>query len=175
MIDFCNYLGVQQSLVTTLSSTPLTPALRLLTAHWSLGRALGEHLNPLLAQHYGLELRAYLILSGVARGVTYPSDLADRFGLPRDTTSRALQTLLKKGLITKRIDPDDSRRIQQNVTPAGEALLAEVRATLETLLEPLLQDFEPEALEIFFRTSETLKAQLTERLGKSRDSVIQSR
>ena len=158
--------------MTTLPLPQPSPALRFLTAHWALSRALGEHLNPLLAHSYGLELRTYLILSGIARGIAYPSDLAARLNLPRDTTSRALQTLLKKGLITKHIDPDDSRRIQQSVTPAGDALLAEVRATLESILEPLLHELEPGALEHFFTTTETLRAQLTERPSEPRDTVI---
>lgn len=152
-----------------------TPAFRFLAAHWGLGRVLGEHLNPLLEQTNDLELRAFLILSAIARGTTYPSDLADRLSLPRDTTSRTLGTLLKKGLIAKQIDPDDSRRIRLSVTPPGDALLHEARRTLEGALEPLLQRFEPAALETFLTTTETLKTQLAESLGDQRVAPVSSR
>lgn len=175
MIDICNYLDVQLFFVTTLSTSQATPALRFLTAHWGLGRALAEHLEPLLTRTYDLELRAYLVLSSVSRGIVYPSDLADRLSLPRDTTSRLLQILLKKGLITKRIDPDDSRRIQQSVTLAGETLLREARATLETILEPLLDDLGADSLEHFLTTTETLRSQIAQTLGERCAASIPTR
>ncbi len=157
--------------MATLSPPP-SLSLRFLTTHWGLSRALGEHLSPRLVAAHGLELRAYLILGAIDRGVIYPSDLALRLGLPRDATSRLLHPLLKQNLITRQIDPDDSRRVRLNVTADGVDLLGRVRATLEGELEPLLRELDEAALEQFLNTTETLRHNLSARPGDVRAPTI---
>ncbi len=117
-------------------------------------------MNPLLETTHGLSYRDFLVLAAISRGVQYPTELADRLRLPKDTTSRILQTLLQAGLIERAIDTSDSRRTRLETTLAGTTLHAEVRGSIEGLLEPFLAGL-GDAQEQFLGLLETLSDQLT--------------
>lgn len=115
-----------------------SPTNRFLTAHWRIGRAFNEYLNGLLLERYDLNLKDFLVLAAIDRGAAYPSEVSERLKLPRDMTSRILQTLLKAGLVTRSIDEQDSRRTRLRATEAGRVLHQDVHSELEKLLGPLL-------------------------------------
>ncbi len=50
---------------------------------------------------------------------TSPSDLADRLGLSRGALSARLSPLEDDGLLVRRVDPDDRRRVHVTLTDAG--------------------------------------------------------
>lgn len=160
----------------TAAPARASPALRFLAAHWRIGRVLAEHLNPLLSRTYGLELRDYLVLSTVHKGISYPTELAERLKLPKDMTSRTLQTLLRGGYLERTIDVHDSRRTRLTVTDSGRTLLTQVVTTLEHALEPLLGGLETDAREQLpheqlpqeqlLSTVETFTDQLQHQLGE---------
>ena len=56
------------------------------------------------------------------------SELARLEGVSAPTMSRALVALDERGVIHRSIDPNDARSTLVQVTPAGHALLAQVRA-----------------------------------------------
>ena len=139
---------------------PISTASRFFVAHWRIGRAVHDYVSPLLEEAHGLSYRDFLVLAAISRGVRYPTELADRLRLPKDTTSRILQTLLQGGLIERAIDTSDSRRTRLETTPAGNTLHTEVRGSIEGLLEPFLAGL-GDAQEQFLGLLETLSDQLT--------------
>ena len=138
-----------------MPSDPPAPAHRLFVQLWRLSRALRQQLEPILAERYGLELRDYLILGALHRGVSYPTELAEYLGLSKDMVSRQLQALLQTGLVRRSIDPDDSRRTRLELTPAGAAKRREARQGVAETLGPMLERLGPEPAEQLLASLET--------------------
>ncbi len=140
---------------------PSSAASRFFAAHWRIGRAVHDYVNPLLETTHGLSYRDFLVLTAVTKGVRYPTELAERLRLPKDTTSRILQTLLQAGLVERAIDTVDSRRTRLEATPTGQTLHAEVKQSVEEMLGPLLESLGSARQEQFLALLETLSDQLT--------------
>ncbi len=148
------------------SDTPppaLSPTARFLTAHWRIGRAFNEYLSGLLLERYDLAFKDFLVLATIDRGAAYPSDVSKRLKLPKDMTSRTLQTLLTAGFIDRAIDAQDSRRTRLETTKAGRALHQDVQTQLEGLLEPLLAQLTMES-EPFLASFDSLSDLLSQNL-----------
>lgn len=136
MIWIYNFSDMQYDTTTPIPNASATS--RFLTAHWRIGRTVNEHLNGLLLERYDLNLKDFLVLATIDRGAAYPTEVSERLKLPKDMTSRILQTLLKAGFIERAIDDKDSRRTRLETTQAGRTVHQEVHAQMENLLEPLL-------------------------------------
>ncbi len=118
----------------------VSPAFTFLVSLHRAGRALGATLGSTLEQHFDLELRDFLALSMIRRGVRFPSELADGLEVPRDTASRIVHKLLERGLIDRSIDRDDSRRTLLGITEHGLSTRTAVKAAIERTITPLLDD-----------------------------------
>ncbi|HEY8666889.1 MAG TPA: MarR family winged helix-turn-helix transcriptional regulator [Tepidisphaeraceae bacterium] len=75
------------------------------------------------------------------------SDVAEHIGLTLPTMSKMIDALVARGLMTRRLDAADRRRVQLALTPHGQSFLAAVRqeaqqhlaATMEKLTPPQRQ------------------------------------
>ena len=80
------------------------------------------------------------LLHGQPQGLR-PSELAERMARDRARTSRTITALTAKGLIERSPLPNDRRRVHVCLTPAGQALYAQlmpqVRAVNARILEAL--------------------------------------
>lgn len=146
---------------------PPSTASRFFTAHWRIGRAVHEHVTPLLEKTYGLGYKDFLVLAAIDRGVHYPTELSERLMLPKDMTSRAVQTLLKAGLAVRAIDARDSRRTRLETTARGRDVHSEVHRSVERLLEPLLARLGKDRSETLLTSLETLNDLLTDAAGET--------
>jgi len=87
----------------------------------------GAPVVRLLEGRYGIARREWRLLAVLGtRGALSPSALADEAQLDRPRTSRAIGTLLKKGLLARGVQRGDARRAQVALTATGHALYAEV-------------------------------------------------
>lgn len=141
---------------------PPSPAFRFFVQFHRTGRALGATLGRMLERGYDLELRDYLALSMLRRGVRFPSELADGLELPRDTASRIVAKLLDRGLIDRAIDPDDSRRTLLRVTDLGQATRTAIKADIERTIAPLLDDLGEDTRECLTGALERFSQRLLE-------------
>ncbi|HEV2711357.1 MAG TPA: MarR family transcriptional regulator [Edaphobacter sp.] len=66
------------------------------------------------------------------RGVK-PSELAATFQTTRGNVSQCLSSLEAKGLVRRRIDPDDARALQMTLQPAGKKRAARVVGILHRM------------------------------------------
>jgi DNA-binding MarR family transcriptional regulator len=65
------------------------------------------------------------------RGAIKPSELAEAFQTTRGNVSHCISSLEAKGLVERRIDPEDARGLQLVLRPAGRKRAARVAGILD--------------------------------------------
>lgn len=80
----------------------------------------------------------------VREGALRLNELAVRLYLGKSTTSRVVDALLRKGYVERRTDPDDSRAVRLEATPAGRELHDRIEEDLLAETRGLLRGFGPE-------------------------------
>ncbi|MFY1670312.1 MarR family winged helix-turn-helix transcriptional regulator [Plantactinospora sp. WMMB334] len=85
-------------------------------------------------------------LAGPASGC-HAKELADRSGLDPSTVSRAVATLVARGLVVRQADPADRRASLLAVTDHGRGALAEARDWYGDLLGRALAGWRPAEIE----------------------------
>jgi DNA-binding MarR family transcriptional regulator len=88
--------------------------------------------------------QCYALETLVEQGPMRLSELTERLFLDKSTTSRVVQTLIKKGYVEQRDDPSDRRAIALSATRAGRQLCARITADLVKQQKELLIDLDPD-------------------------------
>lgn len=134
------------------SDEVLTQTFRFFVAYWRSSRTLRGHLEPLLEERFGLELKDYLVLGSIYRGCHYPTELADLLGMPKDMTSRIIQKLLRKSLIVRSIDEQDSRKTLLVINTKGTEIRNQIRESIQNTIQPVLEQLGHEQTETLIQT-----------------------
>ncbi|GHF52144.1 MarR family winged helix-turn-helix transcriptional regulator [Deinococcus metalli] len=121
----------------------------LMSAWWAATQAMKRHVAPMLAREHGLEFKDFVALSAIESGANYPGLICGRLTMTPSTVSRVIDDLVKGGLIVRRLDDADSRRVQLHLTPAGEDVLRATRQTMHAVLQRGLSGL-PEAQVLAF-------------------------
>lgn len=128
-------------------------------------RALARLARALERSSGDLNLAHYRVLSAIADGDERASRVADRLALGKPTVSAAVESLCRRGLLSREDAAEDRRAATLSLTPAGEAALAEVeRGMVERIDEFLART--PDAAQVV----ESLG-----RLGEALDEVAAER
>jgi long-chain acyl-CoA synthetase len=80
----------------------------------------------------------YRILMFLADGSAQASMMADHLTVSRPSVTAVVDGLVARGLVNRRHDEQDRRRVRHTITAAGEDLLAQADATLEQALDEIL-------------------------------------
>lgn len=88
---------------------------------------------------------------------------ADRLDVQPITLCRMVDRMEDSGMIERRPDPDDRRARQLYLTPRSRALIAELRGTVDTLLEDMLAGVSAHDREIFIKLLTRIGENLTAR------------
>jgi DNA-binding MarR family transcriptional regulator len=128
-------------------------------------RALARLARALERSSGDLNLAHYRVLSAIADGDERASRVADRLTLGKPTVSAAVESLCKRGLLSREDAAEDRRAATLTLTPAGEAALAEVERGMVERIDEFL-DRTPDAA----RVVESLG-----QLGKAIDEVAKER
>ena len=81
---------------------------------------------------------AYRLLSYLSTGRTAATVLAEKLAVSRPTVTATTSWLVSRGLCTKRVDPDDGRRVAIEMTNRGvQALVKADKLVAERLVEVL--------------------------------------
>jgi DNA-binding MarR family transcriptional regulator len=113
-----------------------------------------------LRQEAGVDLSPTLTaaLATISRhGPLTPSELAARERVQRPTATRLLARLEAPGLVVRTADPEDRRSALVSVTPAGDALLAELRTRKDAYLARRLRALSAEDRATLRRASDILE------------------
>jgi DNA-binding MarR family transcriptional regulator len=140
---------------TTSTRTDLATRLRLGITRTArrLRQEAGSDLSPTLTA----------ALATIARhGPLTPSELAERERVQRPTATKLLARLEAPGLVVRTADPADKRSSLVAISPAGLALLAEVRTRKDAYLARRLRALSPEDRATLRRATEILEAMLDE-------------
>ena len=71
----------------------------------------------------GLSLPQYRVLAFLDEGDAAPSDLAGRLSVSRPSITALMDGLVTRGLVERRPDPDDGRRVSHHLTEDGRSTL----------------------------------------------------
>jgi DNA-binding MarR family transcriptional regulator len=124
-----------------------------------LNKAMARRLSPRLAAH-GLDFATFMLLKKIDQGMVHPSALAGAFQMPPSLISRHVDRLVELGLVERRLDPVDLRRIRLALRPPAAALLADAGRTVRDLIAPLLGQLPVPQREQFLETLAVLAGRL---------------
>jgi DNA-binding MarR family transcriptional regulator len=140
----------------TSTRTDLATRLRLavVRTHRRLRQEAGADLSPTLLAALGTISR---------HGPLTPSELAERERIQRPTATRLLGRLEEPGYVARTPDPHDGRSSLVALTPAGRALLEDVRHRKDAYLARRLRTLSTEDRATLRRASEILERLVEER------------
>ena len=84
-----------------------------------------------------LSLPQYRILIFLDVRTAVASSLADQSAVTRPSVTAVVDGLVSRGLVERRSDPEDRRRVEHLLTPAGRKLLASADKVLDAKLAEL--------------------------------------
>ena len=100
-------------------------------------RALARMARLLERSSGDLNLAHYRVLAAVADGDERASRVADRLALGKPTVSAAVESLCKRGLLSREDAAEDRRAATLTLTAAGKAALIEVERGMLERIEDL--------------------------------------
>lgn len=110
----------------------------LIDAFWesipSVWRQTRTKLRAIAAERFGLTVEQFQVLRRIRKGMDTVSMLAEEGRLSRSQASRAVDALVRRGLVTRLTDARDRRQIRLSLTPQGEAVLSTIYAEAEVWL-----------------------------------------
>lgn len=107
-----------------------------------LNKAMARRMQPRLAAH-GLDFPSFMLLRRIEQGEVHPSSLAAAFRIKPSLVSRHIDRLVELGLIERRLDAADQRRIRLVQLPAAAAVLADAGRAVRDLIGPVLAELPP--------------------------------
>jgi len=122
-----------------MSNPSLSSVISLLRAHARIEEQFGHSLGSV----HGLALKELLLLMHLERAPkTRLSriDLAKRLHVSASTVTRMTAPLEKLGTVSRQADARDARLAYVVLTPSGQKLVANARATLERMAGDLFKD-----------------------------------
>ncbi len=117
---------------------------------------LGEPFLFDLWRSSGFSLAQARVLRAVARGHASAGALAQAVSLPASSLSRILERLEERGLVVRRVDARDRRRILIETTDAGRTVLQSLPSFLQTELVRRVDAMSEEERQAFLRGVEAL-------------------
>ena len=121
------------------SGYSLGKSLELLEHLWRVDHAM-QRVSTRMAREIGVTGQQRLVIRCIGRypGLT-ASQLAALLHVDRGTVSAALNRLEDRGLVERRSDPLDKRRVTLGLTPEGRELDQPSEHTIESTVEQLLK------------------------------------
>ena len=103
---------------------------------FTFGQAIKSKIVPVLERHHNADFFDFMVLNLIDEGNIHPGAIAEKIVVQPSKISRVLEDLVKRGLVKRSLDAEDSRRVRLELTVEGEKVLREVYVTIRTILEP---------------------------------------
>jgi long-chain acyl-CoA synthetase len=85
-----------------------------------------------------LSVAQYRFLTCIDEGTAESGALADRLVVTRPSVTAVADVLVTRGLVERKHEEDDRRRVSHSLTPSGREALAEADAAVEARLDRIL-------------------------------------
>lgn len=85
-----------------------------------------SHLRAVAAEEFGMTVEQFHSLRLIRRGYRTASEIAQAKQISRPAVSQAVETLVQKGLISRRQSQDDRRYVQLELTEEGARTLDQI-------------------------------------------------
>lgn len=143
----------------------------LLYVLWQLQARAGATVVRVCESEFGITRREWRLLAHLAphEGVL-SSQLAERTGLDRARTSRALTTLAQKRLVQRTPRPGDRREVMIHLTEEGRALHAALLPRVAAANRALLDALSPDEVRVLDGLLQRLQAQAERLAAAARDA-----
>lgn len=105
-----------------------------------------EDFRPMLAAHDMTEQQWRVIRILAEQGMLDASELADKAFILAPSLTRIIRTLEERGLITRRKDENDARRVLLHITPVGLSIIEQIAPESSAIYDALEQKFGIEKL-----------------------------
>jgi long-chain acyl-CoA synthetase len=92
-----------------------------------------------------LSLPQYRIMTFLDDGASVASKLADHLAVSRPSVTAVVDGLVARGLVERRHDDDDRRRVGHTLTPAGRQLLEAADRSVDSRLREIAGHLDDEA------------------------------
>ncbi|MCE1252172.1 MAG: MarR family transcriptional regulator [Anaerolineae bacterium] len=106
---------------------------------------------------FGITVEQFHVLRHIRKGKKTVSELAEVKQISSSAISQVVDALVEKDLITRKASAEDRRRINLELTPAGDALLSAIFERNHEWMAAYLQNLSDEELETINRSMEILK------------------
>lgn len=124
-----------------------------------------QHIMPKVLGQLDLEFKDFLALVAIDDGAIFPKLICSRLATNPSDISRILEKLEEKQLVTRALDPEDSRRIRVVLTTHGLATLEHKRLAMAEHILKAVENMPANELERFASTmkhlTDGIKAQFT--------------
>jgi len=140
----------------TSTPDPSNHSARVMAAMWKAGQVMKNHVAPMLEREHGVEFKHFVVLERIEGGAIYPRQLALSMMIAPSHISRMLEELSGFELISRSLDPVDSRRTRLVITEKGGQVLEATRATMSAIVGRALEGLEPGEADTFTHGLERL-------------------
>jgi len=121
---------------------------------WGYIRA---HIRAMATENFDISVEQFHILRFIRRGYGSVSSLASARNISRPAVSQGVDTLVRKGLVTRKQSKEDRRYVELELTSEGSALLDSVFKGTREWMKESLESFSQDELELAIRGMEILK------------------
>ncbi|GGJ54311.1 MarR family winged helix-turn-helix transcriptional regulator [Deinococcus roseus] len=72
------------------------------------------------------------LLQALHQGYVHPGEISQGFGFPPPVVSQMIVRTVRQGLVSRELDPEDSRRIRLNLTDTGKSVVQQAHHFLQS-------------------------------------------
>jgi DNA-binding MarR family transcriptional regulator len=142
-------------------AVPLTG--QMMHAWFRFGQALKREIVPMLEKHHSADFFDFMVLRCIESGGIYPGNIAETLVVQPSQISRTLEGLVKRNLVKRSLDAEDSRRVRLELTSEGHKVLGEVYVTTRAILEPSFEQIGHEQVHDMIQVIERLTHSISNR------------
>lgn len=123
----------------------------------SLWREIHSHIHTIASEEFDVTVEQFHILRHIRQGSASVSELAKQKRISRPAVSQGVETLVKRGLIRRKVNPQDRRQVLLELTENGNALLDAISIKTRRWSLELFSPLNPEEMEQITQSLERLK------------------
>jgi DNA-binding MarR family transcriptional regulator len=146
------------------------PEQQLIDSFWDffppVWHTIRAHIRQEATEHFDITVGQFHLLRRIRKGTDSVSKLADDRHTSRPAISRAVDTLVKKGLVDRTHNPVDRRHVQLTLTDEGQSLMDTIFDNTRQWMVEKLKVLDGEEIEAILVAGEALKRAFTADLNR---------